>query len=185
MPTGEVYGFESDLTWLATEQLTLGATFSVMHSEYTSDFYVIDATDARRPQSLFDPANTPFNVKGNPMLAVPDMNVAAYAQYTHSIGAFGTLTLLADYSWIDKVYFSPFTLPTDRAPAYSRTDLRATWLSAQQNWTVAAYVNNVFDDIGIRQIESGDEGTNFARNGALTDPRAYGLEVTYRFGSFK
>ena len=185
VPTGEVYGFESDITWLPTQRLTLGATLSALHSEYTNNFYVIDVNNAQRPQSLFDPANTPFNLKGNPMLAVPERNVAAYVEYAYPLGALGTLTFLADYSWIDKVSFSAFTLRTDEAPAYSRTDLRATWLSAQQNWTVAAYVDNVFDDIGIRQIESNAEGANFRRDGTLTDPRAYGIEVTYKLGAFR
>lgn len=185
VPSGEVYGFEADVQWLASSRVTLGATFSAMHSEYTSNFYVIDTNNAQRPQSLFDPAATPFNLKGNQMLTSPDMNVAAYVQYAYPLSDYGTLTFLADYSWIDKVFFSPFTQRTDEAPAYSRTDLRLTWLSAEQNWTVAAFVDNAFDDIGIRQIVANGEGANFRRDGALTDPRHYGIEVVYRFGEFK
>jgi iron complex outermembrane receptor protein len=119
------------------------------------------------------------------MVTSPDMNIAAYVQYAYPLRDYGTLTFLTDYSWIDKVNFSPFTLHTDEAPAYSRVDLRLTWLSAQQNWTVAAFADNVFDDIGIRQIVANGEGANFRRDGALTDPRHYGLEVIYRFGAIK
>jgi hypothetical protein len=36
-----------------------------------------------------------------------------------------------------------------------------------------------------RQIESNGEGGNFRRDGTLTDPRSYGVEMTYRFGAFK
>ncbi len=185
VPSGELYGFEADVTWVPGSRVTLGATFSAMHSEYTSNFYIINTTNARRPESLFDPSATPFNIKGNQMQTAPDMNVAAYVQYAYPLRDHGTLTLLTDYSWIDKVYYSPFTLSTDEAPAYSRVDLRLTWLSPKQNWTVAAFVDNVFDDIGIRQILDNGDGANFRRDGTLTDPRQYGMEVTYRFGAFK
>src|SRR5262249_52603774 len=74
VPGGEVYGFESDVVWLATQRLTLGAMFSYLHSEYTANFYVIDVNNAQRPQSLFDPFATPFNLKGNQMFTSPPMN---------------------------------------------------------------------------------------------------------------
>ena len=78
-----------------------------------------------------------------------------------------------------------FEQPTDEAPDYTRVDARATWLSAATNWSVAAFCNNVFDDIGIRQIEAGTEAQDFLRTGTLTNPRTYGLEVQYKFGAFK
>jgi hypothetical protein len=50
---------------------------------------------------------------------------------------------------------------------------------------LAAFVNNVFDDIGIRQIDRSGEEDNWRRSGAVTDPRLYGLELRYKFGAFK
>jgi hypothetical protein len=48
---------------------------------------------------------------------------------------------------------------------------------------VAAYVNNVFDDIGLRQVDhySGGEAVNFRRIGANTNPRQFGVEMSYSF----
>ena len=185
VPGGEVYGFESDVLWLATQRLTLGAMFSYLHSEYTSNFEVINVNNSRRPQSLFDPFDTPFNLKGRQMFTSPTMNTNFYAQYEYPLRSAGTLTLLADYSWIDKVYYTVFEENADKAPPYSRVDLRLTWVSVEQNWVVAAFCNNLFDDIGLRQIEPNGEGANFRRDGTPTDPRAYGLEVTYKFGAFR
>ena len=58
-------GFDTDVLWLLTDSITLGATVSFTHSEYTEDFDVIDEFNAQRPGSLFDPLATPFNIKGN------------------------------------------------------------------------------------------------------------------------
>ena len=185
VPSAEMIGFDTDVLWLATDRITLGATASYTHSEYTSDFTSIDTFDAASPGSLFDPFLRPVNIKGNQMLRIPEYKADAYAQYALPLGDRGTVTFLADYSWIDKVYFSLFEASEDAAPAYSRVDSRITWLSAEANWTVAAFVNNVFDDIGIRQIDRYSESDNFRRAGVLTNPRTYGMEVIYKFGAFK
>ena len=186
VPGAEMIGFDTDVLWLMTDRITLGATVSFTHSEYTEDFDVIDEYNAQRPGSLFDPLATPFNIKGNQMLRVPEKKFDAYAQYALPMGGDrGTLTFLADYSWIDKVYFSLFEEGTDKAPSYSRVDTRITWLSSGENWNVSAFCNNVFDDIGIRQIEALTEADNFRRTGTLTNPRTYGVELLYKFGAWK
>jgi outer membrane receptor protein involved in Fe transport len=109
-----------------------------------------------------------FNIKGNQMLRVPEYKADAYAQYAWPVpGDRGTLTFLVDYSYIDDVFFDVFENPEDQAPDYSRVDARITWLSSDTSWTVAAFVNNIFDDIGIRQIEASDESQDFRRGGTL------------------
>jgi outer membrane receptor protein involved in Fe transport len=186
VPGAEMIGFDTDVLWLLTDRMTVGATVSFTHSEYTENFNVIDEFNAQRPGSLFDPLATPFNIKGNQMLRVPERKFDGYVQYAYPMGGDrGTLTFLADYSWIDKVYFSLFEEGTDKAPAYSRVDTRLTWLSAQENWNVSAFCNNVLDDIGIRQIEALSEADNFRRTGTVTNPRTFGLEVLYKFGAYK
>jgi hypothetical protein len=94
------------------------------------------------------------------------------------------LELLASWSWIDSVYFSPFENDNDATDGYSRLDLRATWNSADDAWSLSAFANNVLDEIGIRQIERGGESTNFLRSGVTTDPRLVGVELRYKFGAF-
>jgi outer membrane receptor protein involved in Fe transport len=115
------------------------------------------------------------------------MKGGAYAQYTWPFGNGSRFEMLGSWTWIDEVYFSAFEAPRDVADAYSRFDLRGTWFSADEAWTVAAFVNNVLDEIGIRQIDryQANEDTNFRRAGAVTDPRLFGVEVRYKFGAFQ
>ena len=79
----------------------------------------------------------------------------------------------------DTVYFSAFESALDLAPAYDRIDLRATWTSASDEWTVSGFVNNVQNDIGIRQILASGAEDGFRRTAQVTEPRVYGVEVSY------
>jgi len=96
------------------------------------------------------------------------------------LGDSGNLDLLANYSYISDVYFSAFQTDLDLAPAYDRLDLRATWTSADQQWVVSGFVNNVFDEIGIRQIIRGGNVESYRRTAQVTEPRLWGVELSYR-----
>ncbi len=185
VPTAETIGWDTDVLWLATDRITLGANFSYTRTEYTDDFLVIDAASPGSPTSLFDATARPISIDGNQLRGVPEAKGGIYAQYTVPMGDRGRAEVLANWSWIDRVYFSVFENNDDSAEAYARLDLRATWYSSAENITVAAFVNNVLDEIGIRQITRGAEEDNFLRSGATTDPRLYGFEVRYKFGAFK
>jgi hypothetical protein len=121
------------------------------------------------------------NIKGNQLSRVPEWKWGTFGQYLMPIGDMGNVEFLLSYTWIDDVYFSSFESDEDKAPAYGRWDTRATWTSAEEDWVVAVFVNNVLDEIGIRQIDRTTEGSNWLRKGSTTDPRLYGLEVRYKF----
>ena len=184
VPSAAIIGWDTDVNWLIADAVTLGANFSYTHSEYTDHFTVNDPNNANQPPSLFNPLAIPIDLDGKQMLQVPEMKGGVYAQYDYSLGARGNVTLLANWSWIDKVYFSAFESPEDAAPSYQRTDLRATWLSAEGTWSVSAFANNVFDEIGLRQVDhyGSNEDVNFRRAGAPTISRQLGLTVDYSFG---
>ncbi len=82
VPSAQIIGWDTDLDWLITDNLTLGANFSYTHSEYTDNFVVNDPNDPNRPPSLFNPLNIPIDLNGKQMLQVPEMKGGIYAQYT-------------------------------------------------------------------------------------------------------
>jgi outer membrane receptor protein involved in Fe transport len=186
VPSAEMIGWDTDVLWLATEHITLGANFSYTHSEYTEDFFMIDGVDPRYPDSLFNAQDRPLNIEGNQMLHVPEMKGGAFGQYSMPMGFGGRAEFLVSWSWIDQVYFSAFENEDDSAPEYDRWDVRATWYSEDEAWTVAAFVNNVLDEVGIREVDIWfGEDTNYVQPGLTSDPRLYGLEVRYKFGAFR
>lgn len=56
-----------------------------------------------------------------------------------------------------------------------------SWTSASQNWEVSAFVNNITGELGVRNLDiEGGEEFNYLRAVTTTDPRVYGMSLTYR-----
>ena len=181
-PGAEVWGLEFDVLWLATDNLTVGGNFSYTDTEYSESFLVVDGADPTTPGAIYTGLNNGDRVrdlKGNPLPRIPEMKASAYMVYNWYLGDRGNIDLFGSYSWVDEVYFAAFEDELDRAPAYSRVDLRATWTSAAESWVVSAFVNNVFNEIGIRQIlrHGGEDG--YRRTAQVSEPRVFGVELTY------
>ncbi len=132
VPTAMIIGWDTDVDWLITDNITLGANFSYTHSEYTDNFTVNDPNDSNRPPSLFDPLNIPIDLDGKQMLQVPEMKGGVYAQYNWQLGDRGSVTFLANWSWIDEVYFSAFESRGRRGAVVS-TDRPARHLDLAQH----------------------------------------------------
>jgi iron complex outermembrane receptor protein len=181
-PGADVSGFELEVLWLATDALTLGGNLSLTKTEYTGSFIVIDGADPSIPGALYTSENNSDrarDLQGLSLPQIPDTKYSLYATYGFDLGDAGTLDLFSTYSYIDDVYFAAFQNPLDLAPAYARVDLRATWMSRSEEWQVSAFVNNVQNEIGIRQIQRGNEDEGFRRSGQVTEPRVYGVELAY------
>lgn len=183
-PGAEIRGAEIEGMWLATDQLTLGGSFSYTPSKYTKDLFLNDPARADRPASLYPDFDAlTENIKGNQLLQVPEMKATAWASYQFNLARGANLQLMANYSWIDDVYFSPFERRESMAKAFDRVDLRATWNSPNRAWTVTGFVNNVFNDVGVNQIIRDGEAQFFRQRAATTTPRLYGMEVTWQLGA--
>ena len=152
-PGAEVMGIEAEVLWLATDALTLGGNFSYTPNEYTKDLEILDPASIETPTSLYpDRETNRKNINGNQLLQVPELKYTAYGTYSVPLEAGANLDLSAVYSWTDDVYYSPFENQSEMAEAYGRLDMRATWTNAEQNLEVAAFCNNVLDDVAVLQV---------------------------------
>ncbi|MFZ8973795.1 MAG: TonB-dependent receptor domain-containing protein, partial [Pseudomonadales bacterium] len=177
-PGAEIKGLEAELTWLATERLTLGGNFSYTPNKYSEDLDVLDPAGFDRPASLFGPATALKNINGNQLLQVPESKFNGWISHVTPLPSGSTLMIMSSYSWIDDVYYSPFENDSEMAEAYGRLDLRASWTSADGRMTVAGFVNNVLDDIGVLQVLRHGEEEFFRQSGGTTLPRLMGIEFT-------
>lgn len=183
-PGAEMTGLEFEVLWLATDRLTLGGNYSYTDSAYTESFIIVDGADPTIPGDIYTAETNPDrrkDVKGNRLQQVPETKLSVYGGYNYSLPGGSDLDLLASYSYIGDVYFSAFEANLDRAPAYYRVDLRATWTNPNGNWIVTGFANNIFDDIGIRQILRHGSTDGYRRTAQVTEPRMLGLEFTYSF----
>ena len=181
----EVLGIETEVLWLATDNLTLGGNVSFTPNEYTEDLFILDPASAGTPTSLYpDREQNRKNIKGNQLLQVPELKFTTYGTYSLPLEAGAKLDLSGVYSWTDEVFYSPFENQQEKSEAYGRLDLRATWTNAKQNIIVAAFVNNVLDDVAILQVLRTGEDEHFRQTAGVTSPRLGGLELTYLMGAY-
>ncbi len=181
-PGAEVWGIEAEVLWLPTNNLTLGGNFSFTASEYNESLLISDPSRTEVPESLYPDFDAlTQDIKGNQVLQVPEGKVTTWASYLIPMQGGASVELFGVYSWTDDVYYSPFESQAEKAEAYGRADVRASWTSANNNWTVSAFVNNVFNDVANLQILRQGEAEFFRHNSATTLPRAYGLEFTYAY----
>lgn len=181
-PGGEVIGIEAEALWLATDRLTLGGNFSFTPSEYTESLLISDPSRSAVPSSLYPEFESLVeDIKGKQLLQVPEGKATAWASYTLPLSGGSQLELFGVYSWTDEVFYSPFETRDEKADAYARADLRATWTSADDNWVVAGFVNNIFDEIGNLQVLRQGEAEFFRHNSGTTLPRMFGMEFSYNY----
>tara|TARA_R110002072_G_scaffold59158_3_gene150723 strand:+ start:7048 stop:9888 length:2841 start_codon:yes stop_codon:yes gene_type:complete len=183
-PGATVNGLEAEVIWLASDQLTLGGNFSFTKAEFDGSFFVVDGADPSVPGSIYDSAseiNRRRDIDGRRLPQVPESKFSLYGNYELPLAENGRINFLANYSYIDEVYFGSFEQDLDKAPDYDRIDLRATWTSPSESWVLSGFVNNVTDDIGIRFIERHGASDGYRRTAQVTEPRVYGLEVSYTF----
>jgi iron complex outermembrane receptor protein len=180
-PGAQVTGIEAEILWLATDSLTLGGNFSYTPSKYTESLLVSDSSRRDVPESLYPEFDTlTEDIKGNQLLQVPEGKFTAWGSYNIPMNGGAQLELFGVYSWTDEVFYSPFETQEEKAEAYGRADLRATWTSPNDNWAVAAFVNNIFDDVANLGIYRQSEAESYRHNSGITLPRVYGMEFSYK-----
>ncbi len=177
-PGAEIKGIEAELTWLATDRLTLGGNFSYTPNEYTEDLVMLDPVRYDAPPSLFGAVQSATNINGNQLLQVPESKFNGWITHVTPLDSGATLMFSGSYSWIDEVYYSPFQNERDKAADYGRLDLRATWTSADGKMMLAGFVNNVLDDVGVLQVLREGESEHFRQSAGTTLPRLMGIEFT-------
>jgi iron complex outermembrane recepter protein len=167
----EVTGFEMQANWLLGERLSLTANYAYANAEY-KEFETIDT--ARGSEEVED-------LDGNKLNRAPENKVGLVASYWLPLGDMGSLTFSGSYSWVDEMYTDAFNTERGKLDSWGRTDARATWASATDNLLVTAWVKNIEDNREATDAALGTQSAGFIRRVKLTDPRMYGLRVTYRF----
>lgn len=184
IPDQEVYGIEADVMWLATDALTVGGTASYTRARFDADLFSINSTNPNAPGTLFTPQERTTNVKGNQMPYIPEWKATGWANYTWHLERAGRIDLRTTLSWTDAFFISVFNDPDTKAHAFWRWDARASWTSADETWNVTGFVNNILNDLGIRQGQrTGELDNNFMHTVVTTDPRVYGLTVRWQWSN--
>ncbi len=159
----QVMGFEAEVTWLATERLTLSGNLGLMSNDI-KEFNGLDVDHDGIPD--------PELAKDVELANVPEViyNLAVAYDIPLSIGEF---SVRSDYTYTGK-------RPGDDDNAlfldpYRSLNLSATLATHDGHYRLSLFGKNVLDDVSL---ESGAK-SSFTATGNPNKPRTWGIEFTY------
>jgi outer membrane receptor protein involved in Fe transport len=190
MPEADTNGFEMDFVYLPSPELLIGGNFSYTDAAFSEELYdalgnsgVVDDNNPYAPSSIYSIRERNVPVKGMQMQRIPKLKASVYMNYTQEF-ADGRVDYLVGYSWTDSILWDDSGLALDTSPAFDRLDIKATWTNSEENLEIMAFLNNVMDEIGIRNMTSDGEQLGYQRSVTPTLPRMGGISFTYKFGAY-
>jgi iron complex outermembrane receptor protein len=177
----DVYGFEMEATWAATDNLTVLASYSYNESEITEEFLVGDLkTYVFNPLTLQNPPLI-RDAKGNALNRSPKNKVAIGAFHVQPFDA-GTLVTSATYSSIDKQFVSIHNDDVESIDSYAKLDARVSWKAASGKYEFSAYGDNLTDELSYANGYSvGNQQLGNRLSGRAIAPRTLGAELVFFF----
>ena len=178
----DIMGLDVDLTWAATEKLTLR-----FNAEYLDTEYKDYDTAGRAPNTVLtgDPAAIGygfvfFNAKGQEMLRAPELAAYFSMQYDSPIdvgGREGSLSLNMNYAWKDDYLFDFEVDPLVDVTQDAHGILNARATLTIDKVSLSVWGKNLTDEVYF--FDKVVAGTN--NRGNYGHPRTYGVDFAYRF----
>jgi iron complex outermembrane receptor protein len=153
------YGAEAEATMLIGSggQLNLGVTG--LHARFNQ--FVVGSIN-----------NTGHEVQG-----APDYTLNAGYQHTFDLASGAQLRGRVSSSYVDGHYAANNNARGSFQSAYTRTDIDASFVSANHEWTITAFVRNLEDEAVLASYA--DPISRGGDIGFLEAPRTYGITVTW------
>jgi iron complex outermembrane receptor protein len=160
-----IRGLEVDFAWLLSDVFRLEGNLGLL--------------DASFDEWVDPPTGTDLSYLK--LRRAPDMTATVIPVLTFDVGN-GVLTARAAWHYVDDIEYTILNSPQSQAPAHSTFD--ASLVYALNNWSVSLWGLNLNDDDSWQQ--GYDVGTSVQFAGlwtytAVRPPRAYGVNVSYRF----
>lgn len=157
-----IWGVEADLTFLVTSRFTLFGSVGYLNSEYDEASEVLTGVGL-----------------DTPLVKAPKWSATAAAQYIHPMAG-GDLLMRVDYSYVSENFPNARATAQLRQEAHSLVNARMAWTSPQEDWTVAVYGKNIFDE---KYVANGFDVSEFVAYflGIPSEPRELGAQIIKRF----
>ena len=154
----DVKGVEGDITWLATDNLTIGGAFSLLDTEVTSN-------------------NTPSTdvIVGSELAYAPNYQGNLWARYEWNIGDGWIGHFMPSVTFSDSSYSDIISINSMEIPSWTKVNLTAG-ITADR-WMVEAFVDNLTDE----QVITGANYVNDRERLALAPPTTAGIRVSMDF----
>ena len=173
--TIEVWGVEAEAQWSPTAEFNLSAIAAYTNSEYgafgqTSPYQLHNGT-----QNLF------VDLEGQQTTFSPEFTFTLIGSYEIDFGDAGTLTPVAQFFYSDGFNTSNlFAIdPSAQQSSYTKSDLRLVWDSADRNYSIEAFVENIEDEAVLTR--SNNNGGDDLLQTSYLFPRNYGVRFRASF----
>lgn len=189
----DIKGLEAELNFAATDRLFLDMSFSyldvTLDNILTSDPGdpaglapgVVIALDENGQPSFDNDGNIIQDIAGNTLRNAPNFSFKIGGDYTWEIPGDYALRARVDYAWQDDYFANEFNKPTDRINSWSQADAQLVFFPVDGNWSIEAYMKNIFDNDEVTRIGQDGPLVGRFRSVNVLEPRTYGLELNYTF----
>ena len=154
----DVKGVEGDITWLASDNLTIGGAFSLLDTEVTSNNTT--STDV---------------IVGSELAYAPNYQGNLWARYEWNIGDGWIGHFMPSVAFSDSSYSDIISINSMEIPSWTKVNLTAG-ITADR-WMVEAFVDNLTDE----QVITGANYVNDVERLALAPPTTAGIRVSMDF----
>ncbi len=165
VPESRAWGFETEITALVTEGLTVGAAVNYIDTKVTRDF------------NTPDPLGDIYNINGEAFPMAPKWQLSADIEYRFAIGENLDAFIGASPSYRSATKAAFGTNPLLSVDSYTLLDLRAGIESFNGNWRAEIYGNNVTDQFYWTQITREID----ALTRTVGMPATYGIRLSYKY----
>jgi iron complex outermembrane recepter protein len=181
-----IKGVDIDAKYLVSRYTTADLSGSFEHAVYNSFNYLSATNITGQVDCPITKVAAGYNVNcsGQKMPQAPGVVVQGELDQGFPIPWPGTLTFSGDVRHEEGHQTSLDFLPQSNIPSYTRGDVSLTYASDKDNWSVAAYMNNVSNSTTIESVLPG-RSYNYNTGGLiaaiLLPPRTFGVRFHYKF----
>lgn len=169
------YGLEFESDWRANETIRWGNSVAYTRAEFDDDC----AGDLTGMDAMFVEAQCGYDLpKSSRIKATTRLDITVPFAESKQVLVSPSIRHVGRYQ--------PFAgQPDYKQPSINFIDLSVTFLDKEDNWQLAAWVNNLTDKqqvlTAFNAISAGFIGDNNATAGFITEPRTYGATFLYSF----
>lgn len=176
------WGFELEGLWAPVDALRLEASVAYLNAEYDSYPRQLQVGPAAPPLPLPGPPPPPpmfmaVDLAGNELKHAPDWNFTLAGQYTWQLQSLGSLTARVQVHGEADAYLDDFNNDTYFRESFTRTDVRVTYRTPDERFSVEAYAKNL-EDKDVRNVFVNFLITDIS---VYDPPRTYGVRASYKW----
>ncbi|MFT4941461.1 MAG: iron complex outermembrane receptor protein [Candidatus Azotimanducaceae bacterium] len=181
----DAMGLELELTWKATDQLNISAQLALMDAEFGKfEVAKVAGLGDINNRAGTDPDSLLINLEGwNPALA-SDVTLGLQISYDIELAGGGLLRPYFQTSYSSDSYASDFNLGGVKQDAYTKSDFRLIWRSADRAYEIQAFVINLENKAVLNRVAVFNPGSApdiASLQANWGNPRTWGVSASFKF----